>query len=682
MQLINAIQLVLSHYRAGRMDDAGRLCRSILAQIPAQAECLQFLAVLEGAASPHRGEAILRRVMRLAPEMADAYGNLGLLLQRQGRIGAAEAVQKRAMALTPERREHFINLSVLHLARADQGAAITCLRRALCLCPDDVLACVNLGVALLEAHKADKAVGVLKHAAMLAPDNAEGLLYLAHALRETGDRAGSLAFYRRALSLAPERSDIAGYYLFQKQTCCEWDGYDELCRGILDIIDRDAGVVIPLATLSIDTTPAQQHRSAVRFYKDVVARADAGPAASSVPASVAARRPLRIAYFSADFHEHATAYLAAELFELHDRARFEVMAYSYGPEDGSAIRKRLVQSFDRFIDARTVSQDVIARHVSDQKIDILIDLKGYTKQARLDLLARRLAPVQVSYLGYPGTIGSPCMDYIIGDRFVTPAEHQSFYSERLVILPDSYQVNDRRRPLGGRVPARADCGLPDDGVVFSAFNTAYKITPTMFAAWMRILVRTPGSVLWLFEANAEAAANLRREAASRGVDPSRLVFAPLRPLADHLPRYRLADLCLDTLPYNGHTTTSDALWMGCPVVTLIGNGFASRVAASLLNSVGMPETITSSLEMYEETAVRLARDPMLRQSLRRRLENNRLSSALFDSRRFTRHLEQAYDTMWKIHSSGRPPAGFTVAPLPSGSSTSLRSERQSSPAML
>lgn len=664
MQLIDAVQLVLSHYRAGRTGDAGRLCRTILAQLPAQAECLQILGVLEGATSPQRGEAILRRVMRLAPDMADAYGNLGLLLQRQGRIGAAEAVQKRAMALTPGRREHFINLSVLYLARADRGAAISCLRRALYLRPDDVLACVNLGVALLESQQAHKAAGILKQAAMLAPDQANALLYLGHALRETGDRAGSLAAYRRALGLAPERSDIAGYYLFQKQTCCEWDGYDELCRSILDIINRDAGVVIPLATLSIDTTPAQQYRSALRFYNDVVAPAGGGTATSSIPAAAAVRHPLRIAYFSADFHEHATAYLAAELFELHDRTRFEVMAYSYGPEDGSAIRKRLVQAFDRFIDVQSVPQDVIARHVADQKIDILIDLKGYTKQARLDLLSRRLTPVQVSYLGYPGTVGSPYMDYVIGDRFVTPAEHQPFYSERLVILPDSYQINDRRRLLDGRVPTRAECGLPDDGVVFSAFNTAYKITPTMFATWMRILARTPGSVLWLFEANAEAAANLRREAAKRGVDPSRLAFAPLRPLADHLPRYRLADLCLDTLPYNGHTTTSDALWMGCPVVTLIGNSFASRVAASLLNAVGMPETITASLGAYEETAVRLARDPMLRQSLRRRLENNRLSAPLFDSRRFTRHLEQAYSTMWAIHSSGRSPAGFTVAPLP------------------
>jgi predicted O-linked N-acetylglucosamine transferase (SPINDLY family) len=274
--------------------------------------------------------------------------------------------------------------------------------------------------------------------------------------------------------------------------------------------------------------------------------------------------------------------------------------------------------------------------------------------------------VQAAYLGYPGTIGSDTMDYVIGDRFVTPLEHQAFYSERLVVMPDAYQINDRHRPLDGRIPTRAEYGLPDDGFVFCSFNTTYKMSPTMFSAWMRLLHAVPGSVLWLFEAQAEAVANLRREAVARGVDPTRLVFAPKRPLPDHLARYRIADLGLDTFPYTGHTTTSDALWMGLPVVTFMGETFASRVAASLLNAAGLPGLVTTSLDGFEALARELAAAPDRLAAMRRQLEETRATAPLFDSRRFTRHLERAFQAMWDIHTAGGPPRPIVVPPLPPG----------------
>ncbi|WP_247893812.1 tetratricopeptide repeat protein [Azospirillum endophyticum] len=563
MTLNEAMRLALGHFHAGRMAEAEELCRAILQAVPGTGEVAQLLGVavmMQG--RPQEAEAILRQSIAMRPELADSHGNLGTVLQSLGRVGEALAAHDRCAQLSPATPEAYVNRGSARLALGDRNGAATDFARALRLRPVDALAATNLGVALRESHRVAEAERALRRALAVEPGHAEAMLGYAHALRELGRLGQAKIAYTRAVALTPAKTEALCYHLYLMQTLCDWDDYDRLCARVRETIDRDGGVVIPLATLSIETTPAQQDRSARLFYDRLVKR----PSAPPMPARVTPRPDgrLRIAYVSADFHEHATAYLAAELFELHDRDRFEVLAYSYGPDDGSAMRQRLVKAFDRFRDIRSVPLDAVARRMADDGVDIMVDLKGYTKQTRLDLLSRRLAPVEVSYLGYPGTIGCPHMDYVIGDRFVTPPEHQPFYAERLAILPDAYQINDRHRPLPDAVPSRADCGLPEDGVVFAAFNTAYKISPAMFALWMRVLKRVPGSVLWLFEANPLAAGNLKAAAEARGVDPARLVFAPPRPLAEHIARYRVADLALDTLPYTGHTTTSDALWAGCP----------------------------------------------------------------------------------------------------------------------
>ncbi len=661
MTLNEAVRLALEHFRAGRMAEAEGLCRAILQAAPGMGEVAQLLGVAVMMQNrPQEAEAILRQSIAMRPDLADSHGNLGTVLQSLGRMGEALAAHDRCVQLSPTTPEAYVNRGSARLTLGDRNGAATDFARALRLRPVDALAAANLGVALREAHRVAEAERALRRALVADPGHAEAMLGYAHTLRELGRLGQAKTAYTRAVALSPAKTEALCYHLYLMQTLCDWDDYDRLCARVSEIIDQDGGIVIPLATLSIDTTPAQQDRSARLFFDRVVKRAAASPVQARVP-SPSGR--LRIAYVSADFHEHATAFLAAELFELHDRDRFEVLAYSYGPDDGSAMRQRLVKAFDRFRDIRSVPLDAVARCMADDGVDIMVDLKGYTKQTRLDLLSRRLAPVEVSYLGYPGTIGCPHMDYVIGDRFVTPPDHQPFYAERLAILPDAYQINDRHRPLPEQVPSRADCGLPEDGVVFAAFNTAYKISPTMFALWMRILKRVPGSVLWLFEANPLAAGNLKAQAQAQGVDPARLVFAPPRPLADHIARYRVADLALDTLPYTGHTTTSDALWAGCPVVTCLGGTFASRVAASLLSAAGLPDTITRSLTEYEDLAVALAGDPARRAGFRKRLEDGRMTAPLFDSRRFTRNLERAYQVMWSLHSAGRPPQGFM---LPAG----------------
>lgn len=372
---------------------------------------------------------------------------------------------------------------------------------------------------------------------------------------------------------------------------------------------------------------------------------------------------MRIAYLSADFHQHATAELIAGLIERHDRKKFEVMAISFSRDDGSAMRQRLMAAFDRFDDVRAMGDGDVARLLREREVDIAIDLKGHTEGARPAILAHRPCPVQVSYLGYPGTMSAPWLDYIIGDATVLPFAHQPFYSEKIVHLPHCYQVNDATRAVAETAETavtRVAAGLPESSFVFCCFNAAWKIAPSVFDVWMRLLVAVPGSVLWLLEDNASAPANLRAAALARGVDPARLVFAPATVPGRHLARHRLADLFLDTLPYNAHTTASDALWTGLPVLTCLGALFDGRVAASLLRAVGLPELIAQTMEEYEALALALARDPTRLESLRARLLANRLLYPLYDTERFRRALEAVYVRMTEIARGGGAPESFAV----------------------
>jgi predicted O-linked N-acetylglucosamine transferase (SPINDLY family) len=372
------------------------------------------------------------------------------------------------------------------------------------------------------------------------------------------------------------------------------------------------------------------------------------------------RERVRLAYLSADFHDHATAYLVAELFERHDRARFEVTGFSYGPDDQSAMRARLKAGLDRFVDVRGRSDREVAELMRAEGIDIAVDLKGFTGNNRAGIFAWRGAPLQAAYLGFPATMGASFIDYIIADQVVIPPGLEGAYAEKVVRLPDSYQVNDRQRRIAERTPSRAAAGLPEQGFVFCSFNNNYKIRPATFDVWMRLLRQVEGSVLWLLQDNAAAVENLRRHAEARGVAADRLVFAPRLGLDAHLARHRLADLFLDTFPVNAHTTASDALWAGLPVLTCAGATYAGRVAGSLLHAVGLPELITHSLGDYEALALRLAREPALLASFRQRLVRDRQTCALFDTTRFTRHLEAAYTAMWERQQGGEPPESFAV----------------------
>jgi protein O-GlcNAc transferase len=374
------------------------------------------------------------------------------------------------------------------------------------------------------------------------------------------------------------------------------------------------------------------------------------------------RGKIRLAYLSADFRDHATAWLAAELFELHDRSRFDVLGVSYGVDDGSETRRRLITAFDQFHDVSLCSDREVAQLVLELGVDIAVDLKGHTQYGRPAILAYRPAPVQVSYLGYPGTMGAEFIDYVLADPIILPASQAQFYSEKIVHLPDCYQPNDSRRRIAAETQTRASVGLPESAFVFCSFNNSYKFTARFFDIWMRLLREVEGSVLWLLQTSEPATRNLCSEACSRGIDPSRLVFAPKVEVSRHLARHRLADLFLDNLPVNAHTAASDALWVGLPVLTCMGENFVGRVAASLLNAVGLPEFVTRSLDEYEALALKLASDPMLIASVRQKLDGNRKAYPLFNTDRLRRHIESAYMTMRDIAQRGEPPQSFAVEP--------------------
>ena len=367
------------------------------------------------------------------------------------------------------------------------------------------------------------------------------------------------------------------------------------------------------------------------------------------------KNKIRIGYYSADFHNHATSYLMAELFERHDKTKFELIAFSFGPDEKDEMRHRISNAFNQFIDVRFKSDRDIALMSREMGIDIAVDLKGFTENARTDIFSHRAAPIQVNYIGYPGTMAAEYIDYIIADQMIIPTESRKYYYEKVVYLPNSYQVNDRKRIIADKAFTREELGLPKKGFVFCCFNNNFKITPHTFDGWIRILKAVEGSVLWLLEDNTTARINLLKEAKKRGLNPIRLVFAKRMKLPEHLARHCAADLFIDTLPYTAHTTTSDALWAGLPVLTCTGESFASRVAASLLNAIELPELIATTQEQYESIAIELANNPEKLKAIKDKLESNKLTTALFDTPRFTKHIESAYMKMYERYQNDLRP---------------------------
>jgi protein O-GlcNAc transferase len=653
------------------------------------------------AALDRREEALAsyERALALRPAYADALYRRGNVLARLGRHGEALASYDRAIALDSGHAEALDNrgnvLVALHrweealasyqqalamrphqpATLSNRGIALEALRRdeealasydaALALRPDDAKALGNRGNLLCRLGRYEEAVEAYDRALALNADDADAFYNRGNAFAALRRYELAAESYRGALRISPGDINALAGLTSAGLATCDWQATAELPRLLAAHIQRGESGVGPFALLGHCDDPALLLRCAESF---VARQASAPP---SWPRFDRGRRgdgKIRIAYLSADFRAHVMGYQIAELIERHDRDRFEVLGVSFAVDDGSAIRARLIRGFDRFLDVRARSDREVAQALRALEVDIAIDLMGHTRDARLGILAQRAAPIQVSYLGYAGTSGADFIDYILGDPVVLPFAHQPFYRERIVQLPDSFFATDSQRPVaassgGGSGGGRPEAGLPEQGFVFCCFNNAAKLNPAMFDIWMRLLAGVPDSVLWLSPKNASAERNLREEARRRGIDAGRLVFAPrVAQIADHLARHRLADLFLDTLPYNAHATAGDALWAGLPVLTCLGASFAARVGGSLVRAVGLPELVTASLAEYEALALRLARDRTWLASLRERLERNRAASALFDTARLARHIEAAYATMWETWQQGKEPRSFRVDP--------------------
>ena len=596
-------------------------------------------------------------IIRQDPDIALAHSNRGAALSSLQEFEEALRSFHRAVELQPEYAEaHNNKASVLvYLKRLDE--AVLSYDRAIAIKPHYAEAHYNRANALKDLKRLDDALRGYDRAIALKPDFAEAYCNRGNALKDLQRWEEAFASYDAARALKPDMDFLFGAWLYAKLQICDFSDLEVRMAEISRALQQNKRVCTPFQMLAISGSPELQRRAAQIYVGTQSLNSDTPPLVRTHPG----RGKIRLGYFSADYHDHATMHLMAGLFERHDRSKFETIAFSFGPDRSDEMRIRAVRAFDEFIDVRDLSDAQVALMARTLEIDIAIDLKGFTQDNRAGIFASRAAPIQVNYLGYPGTMGADYMDYIVADDILVPANGKRHYSEKIVFVPNSYQANDRKRFSPDAILDRTTLQLPPTGFVFCCFNNNYKITPAIFDCWMRILKQCAGSVLWILADNAKAASNLKMEAAARGVNEERLIFAPRLPLNDHLTRLRSAGLFLDTLPYNAHTTASEALWAGLPVLTCAGDAFASRVAASVLNAAGLPELVTTSLEAYETLAVALANRPEKLTSIRQKLAARRLASPLFDTELFTKRIEAAYTAMYERHRSGIAPADIHIS---------------------
>ncbi|MEY4966322.1 MAG: hypothetical protein RL274_1905 [Pseudomonadota bacterium] len=622
----------------GRVDEALQATEQALALKPDYAEALSSRGVILSDLKRYdQALASYDRALAVARDFPDVWNNRALTLKDMNRLVEALASVERALMLHPGFAEAHNNRGVILFELRRMGEALASYEQALGLRADYAEAMNNRAVALWSLKRFAESLADCDTALVARPGFADALYNRGNALLEMGRPQEALESYEQALATAPDHPNALSGLANAAMTIGDWARTGPLADVLKDDVLAGKSVIQPFVLMGYwDDNELQ-----LRCSQNYVRQTGPGPQPALWKGERHDHGKIRIAYLSADFHQHVTAALTVEMFERHDRERFEITAVSFGPDDGSAMRQRLIGAFDRFHDARLQTDREVAMLLKQWEIDIAVDLGGHTSGARPWVLAHRPAPVQVKYMGYPGTSGSAFIDAIITDRMVVPPDQDRFFSEKIVALPDTLWVTDTQNevlpPLG-----RADAGLPENAFVFCCFNHNWKITAPLFDIWMRLLGKVESSVLWLLQGNDAIRANLRREAQARGVDPERLIFAERTTPELHLARQQLADLFLDTLPYNAHTTASDALWARLPIVTTPGQSFPARVAASILTAAGLPELIAPDLAAYEALALQLATDRAALAAIKEKLTRQRSTTALFDTARFTRNLETAY----------------------------------------
>ena len=722
----NALGRALALHSEGDLNEAQRLYQAIVNEDPAHFLALHMLGVIahqkhdarlavtlidraiavnprEATAHFNRGLALaeLQRfddaavgfsvALALNPNFAEAYCNRGNALQALGRVEEALSDYRKAVGLNSSyanawhnegaalfslkryeealtRLDRAISLNdsdaeahnsmggVLHSLHRPTKALVH-YDRAVSLQPWDPKIWHNRGVTLLELRRLDEAVASFDHALKLNPEWSESLFDRAGALNKLGRTEEALESYQALVRIDPDFPFAEGLFLHTKMLCCNWHDEQNRFSRITAKVRARKPAMEPFGYQGLCDNE-ENLKVCAEVYAAYKYPALFRPAVTPL----SGQERIRVGYLSGEFRNQATSILMAELFELHDRDRFQIFAFDNGWSDQSPLRARLEKAFDGIFSISNLSDVEVASLIRREGIDILVNLNGYFGDGRQGVFAQKPGPIQVNYLGFPGTLGASYMDYVIADEVVIPEASRCHYTEKTVWLPDSYQVNDRRRTISDKVFTRAALGLPSEGFVFCCFNNAYKITPEIFGVWANILKKVDNSVLWLLRTNPAAARNLANEAQQRGVNASRLIFADHMPLSDHLARHRAADLFLDTLPYNAHTTASDALWAGLPVLTCTGHTFPGRVATSLLKASGLPEMIAQTLQAYEDLAVALSQDPARLAHIRRKLAQNRATAPLFDTPRFTKHIEDAFLKMYARAQAGLQPDHIRVVP--------------------
>ena len=646
-----------SLHKQGQLEDARQACERVLEEDPRQSEALHLLGVMAlQSGQPLKAIESIEKAINADPSVAYYHSNLGTALTAIGNLDGALFSFDKAISLDPKSvAAHFKRGNVL-LALRHFDEAIESYGRAIELNPNHAEAYNNRGYALFSLKRAAAAVDSFNAAIRINPNYADAYNNRGNALKAQRKLDEAVSSFRKTLELSPSHPFLLGTFLHTKLEMCEWSGFENDLNELKAGICNGGRVSEPFSVLCLLDFPDAQRRSAETW---ISSNCPESVLLGAVPRRQKSEK-IRVGYFSADFRDHPVSHLTVELFEAHDRSKFEVIGFSYGIETGDSVQQRVARSFDEFMDVRSKSDLEIAQLSRDMGIDIAVDLNGLTADGRTGIFALRAAPIQVSYIGYIGTSGASYIDYVVADKTLIPPESQKHFAEKIAYLP-SYQVNPSHREVSNKAFTREELGLPSTGLVYCCFNNNFKIMPDTFERWMRILKNVEESVLLLYTRNDFAKANLKQAAANLGVDPERIIFGERLPLAEHLARYRAADLFLDTWPYNAGTTASDALWAGLPVLTCLGESMVSRMAGSILNAMGLPELITHSPDEYEARAVALARDPDLLWQIRRKVLASRSTAPLFDPRSFARYLETAFSGMMDRYWEGLPPENIEIA---------------------
>ena len=631
----------LTLFQNGQLNKAKDICLEILKAQPNHFDTLHLLGLITFQTKNYlKSVEIFDRAIQVKPNDAEIYNFHAIVLIHLKKFEEAIKSWNCAIKIKPDYAEAYYNRGNAFFELKKIESAIANYDKAIQIKPDYAEAYYNRGNAFFELKKIESAITSYDKAIQIKPDYAEAYNNRGTTLLDLNKIDGAFQDYNKAIQIKPNLDYLFGQLFFVRNSLCDWSFFNENLKKLKDKILKFKKASMPFSILSIYDLPSLQKISAETYLKAKYSTIDILEPIIKRESN----KKIRIGYYSADFREHAVSHLLVNLFELHDKSKFELIGFSFGPDDhNDEMRKRVSSAFDQFINVNSKSDKEIAELSRDLKIDIAVDLMGFTKNHRFGIFIERCAPIQVSYLGYAATTGSDSIDYIIGDKVLIPNENQKDYSEKVIYLPDSFMVNDFTKKISDKIFTREELGLPKKGFVFCSFNNYYKITPKIFDVWMRLLKQVEGSVLWLTEGNLTGVKNLQKEANERGIDSERLIFAKrTKLLADHLARHKAADLFIDTIPYNGHATASDALWSGLPVLTRIGKSFSSRVSASLLNVLGLSELITYTEKEYEDLAIELAKNPNKLKEIKNKLEKNKTNKPLFNTKLFANNIESAY----------------------------------------